>query len=84
MRMALMVHLLQRHVRETAVILEEGNPPQPLSPRFDILVPWVASNSLHTTIAQCARGAKQKRRRLVAEEIRESRFRDFLPYGRPL
>ena len=39
MRTAIRVHFLHRHVRDTMIILEEGNLPHPHFPRCDIMVP---------------------------------------------
>ena len=78
--MALRVHLLHRHARETMVILEEGNPPHPRYPCCDILVPWVDLNGGHTTNAQCAKGAEQKRNWPVADEMREIMARALQAY----
>ena len=64
------VHFLHRHVQDTLVILEEGNPPHPWCPQCDMLVPWRALNRRKFLIAQCAREVDQKRRRLVEEELR--------------
>ena len=55
------VHFWHRHVRNTVVILVEGNL---LHLRFllcEILVPWKALNGTHRRIAQCNRGAEWKR-----------------------
>ena len=51
---------------------------------FDILVLWKALNGTHRRMAQCTRGAEQRRRRLAAEEEREVTVRAFRAYGRPL
>ena len=82
--MVLMVHFLHRHVRDTAVILEEVTPPHPRSPHFDMLVIWGALNCRHTNTAKCAMGEEQKLRCLASENIRESTARDFQYYGRLL
>ena len=36
---AMGVHFLHRHVWDTILILEEGNPPHPRCPRCEIMVP---------------------------------------------
>ena len=41
------VQFWHRHVRDTVVILEEGNPPHPCFPLGDMLVPWRALNVTH-------------------------------------
>ena len=78
------VHFMHRHVLDTVVILEDGNLPYPHFPQCDILVPWRTMNRSHPAIAQCARGAEQKRWRLAEEELREIMERAFEAYGDPL
>ena len=63
-RTAMRVHFLHRHVRDTVVILEEGNLPHPRCPLYNMLVPWSDLNRRHLATAQCARRAEWKRRRL--------------------
>ena len=50
-RTAMMVHFLHRYVKDTVIILEEGNIPHP---RCNILMSWKALNGRHVTTAQCA------------------------------
>ena len=78
------VHFWHRHVRDTVVILDEGNLPHPRCPLCVILVPWKALNGTHNRTTQCTWGAEQKRQRLAAEEEREVTVRDFRAYERPL
>ena len=78
------VNFLHRHVRDTVVVLEEGNLPHPRCPRCDMLFPWRALNRSHLATAQCARGAERKRRRLAEEELRKSSERAFQANGKPL
>ena len=59
---AMQVHFLHRHIRNTMIIMEEGNLPQPRRPWCNILVPWKAMSGKHTTTAQCVKGEEQKRR----------------------
>ena len=59
------VNVLHPHVRDTMVILEEGNLPHPWCPRCDIMVPFQDLNIKHLYTTQCSRGAEQKRRWLV-------------------
>ena len=66
------------------VILEEGNPPHPRYPRYDMLVPWVELNVRHTTNGQCAKGVEQKRHRLMADKMREITARSLHAYSRLL
>ena len=84
------MNLLHWQVRDTVIILEEGNLTHPRFPHYDILVQWDSLNVLHTTTAQCAKGgkgAKQaewKWRRLTAEKVWERITRAFRAYGWPL
>ena len=84
MQTAMRVHFCHRHVRDTVMIMEEGNLPHPRCPLCDIMVPWKALNVAHRHTAQCNRGVEQKRRRLVAEKEREVTNRAFSAYGHPL
>ena len=78
------VNFWNRHVRDTVVVLEEGNLPHPRFPLCDILVPWKSLNGEHKCTAQCTQGAEWKRRQLAEEEEREVTARAFSAYGRPL
>ena len=78
------VHFFHRRVRETVIILEEGNLPHPWCTRCNIMVPWKSLNGCHVTTTQCAKGAERKRRRLVEEELWDSAERAFQDYRRPL
>ena len=49
-----------------------------------MLVPWRTLNGRHPANAKCARGSERNRRRLVEEELRESRERAFEAYCAPL
>ena len=44
MRMEIRVHFWHRHVRDTVMILEEVNLPNPGCPLCDIMVPWKDMN----------------------------------------
>ena len=66
------------------VIVEESNLPHPWCTRCDMLLPWVALNGRHPKTTQRKKGTEWKRRRLEAEEARESTERAFKEYGRPL
>ena len=74
------VHFMNRHVLDTVVILEEGNLPCPRCARCDMLVPCWALNGRHPAMAQCARGAERKRRRLAEADTRESSERAIEAY----
>ena len=78
------VHFWQRHVRDTVVILEEGNLPHPRFLLCDMMVPCKALNGIHGRTAQCTRGAEQKIQKLATEEEREVATRYFSTYGLPL
>ena len=78
------VYFWNRHVRDTVVILEEGNLHHPWFPMCEMLVPWRSLNGMHQLTVQCKRGAEKKRRRLAEEEEREFTSRAFSAYGRPL
>ena len=71
------VHFVHWHVLYTVVMLEEGNFPHPRCPRCDMQVPRRALNWRHPGIAQCAKGAERKRRRLDEMETRENSERSF-------
>ena len=79
-RSALGVNFLHRHIRETMLILEDDNLPYPLCPPFYIMLPLTSLNGKNTTIAQCTKGSEQKRRRLMAEDLREITARTFQAY----
>ena len=49
---AMCVHFWHRHVRDTVVILEEGNLPHPRCPMCDMLVLWRSLNRMHRRTAQ--------------------------------
>ena len=57
MRTAMRVHFWNRHVRDTVVILEEGNLPQPRCPMCDILVTWREMNGMHQCTEKSRKGA---------------------------
>ena len=56
-QMVMSLHFLHWHVRDTMIIMEEGNLPHQWCPQCDILVPWKSLNGQHVTTAQCAKGA---------------------------
>ena len=59
---AMWVHFWYRHVRDTVVILEEGNLPHPRFPLCEIMVTWRSLNRMHRRIAQCRKGSDWKQR----------------------
>ena len=78
------VHFWRRQVRDTVIILEEGNLPLPRCKNCDMLVPWRALNGRHKDTAMCRNGSERKRRRLAEAEIRESTEMAFEAYGEQL
>ena len=58
-RMAMRVNFWYRHVRDTVVILEEGNLPHPWCPLCDMLVLWKALNGTHRRTEKCTWGAER-------------------------
>ena len=80
-RTAMRVHFWRRHVRDTVIILEEGNLPHPRCENCDMLVPWRSLNGRHKDTVMCWSGTERKRRRLAEVEIRKSTERAFEAYG---
>ena len=78
------MHLWNQHVRDTVVILEEGNLPHPRCPLCYMLVPWRSLDRLNQRTEQCTKGAEQKRRRLAVKEERVVTSTVFSAYRRPL
>ena len=56
MWMEMRVHFLQWHVRDTVIILEEGNLPHQQCHQCDMLVPYKALNRRHINTYQCSMG----------------------------
>ena len=83
-RTAMRSHLLQRHVRDTMIILDEGNLTHPRFPRCHMLVPWKYLNRKHVTTAQCKNREERKRRPMAEENIGESATIEFHAYRRPI
>ena len=83
-RKAMRVHFWHRHIKDTVVILEEGNLHHQRCPLCDILVPCRALNGTHRLTEKYTWGAEQRRQRLAAEEEREVTARAFSAYGIPL
>ena len=50
--MSMRIYFWHRTVRDTVVILDEGNLPRPRCPMCDIMVPWRILNALHKCTAQ--------------------------------
>ena len=55
-RTAMRVHFCRRHVRDTVIILEEGNLPHPRCEECDMLVPWWSLNGRHKDTEMCRSG----------------------------
>ena len=55
------VHFWRRNVRNTVIILEEGNLPHPRCENCDMLVPWRALNGCHKNTAMCKSGVERSR-----------------------
>ena len=68
-------------MRDTVIILEEGNLPHPRCENCNMLVPWRSLNGRHKDTAMCRSGAERKRRRDTEAEIREITKRAFEVYG---
>ena len=71
-------------MRDTIIILEEGNLPHPRCENCDMFVPWRALNGRHKSTMMCKSGAERKRRRLAEAEIRESTEMAFEVYGKQI
>ena len=78
------VHFWRRHVRDTIIILEEGNLPHPRCENCDMFVPWRALNGRHKSTMMCKSGVERKRWRPAEAEIRESTDMAFKVYGKQI
>ena len=78
------VHFWRRHVRDTIIILEEGNLPHPRCENCDMFVPWRDLNGRHKSTMMCKSGAERKSWRLAEAEIRESTEMAFEVYGKQI
>ena len=78
------IHFVHRHVRDTVVILGEGNRPHLRCDRCNMFVPRAALNASHPGTEMCARGVERKRLRLAAKVARASAETVFRAYGQPL
>ena len=59
-RAAMRVHFVHRHVQNTVVMLEKGNPPLPRCPRCDLQFSRKALNGRHLGNSQCRTGRNEK------------------------
>ena len=71
-------------MRDTIIILEEGNLPHPRCENCDMFVLWRALNGRHKSTMMCKSGAEMKRQSLVEAEIRESTEMVFEVYGQQI
>ena len=71
-------------MRDTIIILEEGNLPHPRCENCDMFVPCRGLNGRHKSTMMCKSGAERKPRRLSEEEIRESTEMAFEVYGKQI
>ena len=78
------VNFIHRHVKDTMVILEEGNLPHPRFPQCNMLVPWRALKKRHLATTQCAMRAERNIIQLAQEELREISEKYFQAYVEPL
>ena len=76
------VHLYHRNVRDTVIILEEGNLPHPWCHRCNMLVSWRALKKRHLATTQCAMGEESNFQHLDEEEMQESVERASQTYRR--
>ena len=59
-RTSMWVHLWYRYVRDTMVILKEGNITHPRCLICGMMVPWWDQNRTHRRTAQCRKGEEQR------------------------
>ena len=64
----LQVHFMHRHLKDTIMILEEGDRPYPRCPKCDMFVYHRALNGRHLVTDLCRWGEERNQRRLVEEE----------------
>ena len=81
---ALWFHFVHFHVRNTTVVLEEGNQPHLLCHSCGMFVPWKALHSHHPVMEICAKGMERKRRWRVEEDTHAGFVTVFQSYGRPI
>ena len=71
-------------MRDTILILEEGNRPYPKRPQCNMFVPQKSINGRHLATELCRQGMERNRRHLEEEEAREGKERALTAYGVPL
>ena len=62
------LHFWHQNARDTVVVLEEGNRPNPRCPLCDMLFPWRDLIGAYKRTAQFKRGSERKRQILAVEE----------------
>ena len=80
----LRVHFAHRHVRDTIVILAEGNQPYSRCLKCDMFVSHKALNGQHLTVAFCRRGEELKRCHMAEEEAQGDTETAITSYRIPL
>ena len=78
------VHLCNSPIRDTVVIMYEGNLSHSRCPLCDMLVTWRALNGTHQHTLQRKDGAYSKQQSLAAEEKRKVTTKEFSAYCLPL
>ena len=80
----LWIHFVRHHVRNTIVMMEEGNRTHPRFSDSGIFLPWAALNHRHPTTDLCDQGADWKRRKLSDKETHVGAATYFRSYIQPL
>ena len=78
----LWIHFVHHYVRDTVVILDEGNRPHPIFLSCDMLVPSAALNRRHPSTYLCTQGSERNRQRLMEEEDWTGAVTSFWDYVR--
>ena len=68
MRTNILIHSMHCHMRETLVILEVSNRPQPCCLACEMFIPWAALKLCHPMTALYAKGVESNISRLVEDE----------------
>ena len=71
-------------MRDTVVIMKEGNCPRPHCPACDMFVPWAELDLRHPETALCAWREEMNRRHMVEEEDQAGLVTAIQDYDRPL
>ena len=78
------IHFIHHHMRDTVMIMEEGNRPHPRCPYCDMSVPWAAINRRQPATSLYAQGTESNRRSLAEDESRAGAVTGFRSYDSPL